>query len=58
MDPLITNRLDPALLRVLDKQNSDREPPSRRRRPAPAQTPPEPEDEQADSEMHRLDDLA
>jgi hypothetical protein len=36
MDPLITNAIDPALMRVLDKRghDSDREPANRRRHPA------------------------
>jgi hypothetical protein len=58
MDPLITSRLDPALLRVLDKRNSDPEQGSRRRRPAGPEKPVEPEDEAAGSELHIVDDLA
>ena len=57
MDPLITNRLDPALLRIVDKRTNDREPPPRRRRPtAPERTPEE--QEEAENPSHQLDDLA
>jgi hypothetical protein len=33
MDPLITNAIDPALLRVLDKRGQERDPTARRKRP-------------------------
>ena len=57
-DPLITNRLDPALLRIVDRRTNDREPPPRRRRPAaPESLPGELEDE-GDKPEHQLDDLA
>jgi hypothetical protein len=63
MDPLITNGVDPALLRVLEKRGQERDPAARRRRP------PGPEKSVADDEeneqetgpdapKHTLDDLA
>ena len=56
MDPLISNRLDPALLRVTEKRSGEQETPPRRRRPAP----PKPSEEQEETEPteHKLDDLA
>ena len=33
MDPLITNGIDPALLRVLEKRGQERDPADRRKRP-------------------------
>jgi hypothetical protein len=33
MDPLITNAIDPALLRVLDKRGQERDSAARRKRP-------------------------
>ena len=61
MDPLITNGVDPALLRVLEKHGRGRDAEMRRRRP-PAPTPAEKEAKEdesgADSPRHELDDLA
>jgi hypothetical protein len=59
-DPLLTNRLDPALLRVVEKRSSDRETTPRRRRPAvPEKTTEEKSEEpSADTPKHELDDLA
>jgi len=61
VDPLITNGVDPALLRVLEKHG--REPGSEMRRKRPPPSPPADEDENmnesdADSPKHELDDLA
>ncbi len=62
MDPLITNGIDPALLRVLEKRGDTREAvPRRRRPPGPGKTVEEPEEgSQLDPETpkHTLDDLA
>ena len=61
MDPLITNGIDPALLRVLEKRGQERDPASRRRRPpVPEKTVEEelPEEPGSDAPKHTLDDLA
>ncbi len=63
MDPLITNGIDPALLRVLEKRGDERESAPRRKRPAvPEKTVEEQggnEDEaDPDTPKHALDDLA
>ena len=67
MDPLITNAIDPALLRVLEKRGDTRDPAPRRKRTAPHEKPveeqeaePEPEEEEpgSDTPKHTLDDLA
>ncbi len=63
MEPLITNGVDPALLRVLERHGREREAErGRRRLPANAATEEnenEREDESvADSPKHELDDLA
>ena len=64
MDPLITNAIDPALLRVLEKRGQDRDPASRRRRPpVPGKTADETDEENQsepgpDTPKHELDDLA
>ncbi len=61
MDPLITNGVDPALLRVLEKHGRERDAEMRRRRPP---TPPPAEEDGngdesgPDSPKHELDDLA
>jgi len=64
MDPLITNGIDPALLRVLEKRGDARETAPRRRRPtvpgktvdeAVEESPPEPD---SGTPKHALDDLA
>ncbi|MGD0212146.1 MAG: hypothetical protein ABSB87_02865 [Terriglobales bacterium] len=70
MDPLITNGIDPALLRVLEKRGHDRDATARRKRPAHPGTPREEENVAAEPEnnlednddpdtlKHTLDDLA
>jgi hypothetical protein len=66
MDPLITNGIDPALLRVLEKRGDTREAAPRRRRPPVPGKPIEEaevdeENRQApdsDRPKHELDDLA
>ena len=39
MDPLITNGVDPALLRVLEKRGHERDATARRKRPAQPEKP-------------------
>jgi hypothetical protein len=61
MDPLITNGIDTALLRVIEKRGQERDPMPRRRRSAGH--PPTDDDELelepgADTPKHTLDDLA
>ncbi|MGA3092982.1 MAG: hypothetical protein ABSD75_30680 [Terriglobales bacterium] len=64
MDPLITDGIDPALLRVLEKRGHDRDPGPRRKRPlVPENTADEEAQEQgpepeAEDPRHALDDLA
>jgi hypothetical protein len=70
MDPLITNAIDPALLRVLDKRGDERDPVPRRKRPAAPEKPVEEENAEDENEdenkeepnpdmpKHALDDLA
>jgi len=61
MDPLITNAIDPALLRVLEKRGQERDPAAPRRRPPPPEKPAEEENKQEpdpDAPKHTLDDLA
>ena len=62
MDPLITDGIDAALMRVLERRGNERDPPPRSKRPALAERPVEQElDEQesnADTPKHTLDDLA
>jgi hypothetical protein len=64
MDPLITNAIDPALLRVLEKRGDTREAaPRRRRPPGPGKTVEEEIEENQpepgpDTPKHILDDLA
>jgi hypothetical protein len=61
MDPLITNRVDPALMRVLEKRGQERDAATKRRRPPLAPTN-HGEDEESSPESekpeHELDDLA
>lgn len=57
MDPLFTNRIDPGLMRVIEKRGNEREDLPRRRRPAPSEKNTEP-DEKPDTAEHELDDLA
>lgn len=61
MDPLITNGIELALLRGMEKGNADREPETRRKRvPVPARK--ENDENQIelgfDAPQHSLDDLA
>lgn len=61
MDPLITNGIEWALLRGLEKQGSEREPaPKRKRPPAPTRTVEEENEVESNSDAtkHQLDDLA
>jgi hypothetical protein len=63
MDPLITNGVDPALLRVLDKRGQERNPALRRKRPPAPESPvaeEQKEDQEPDTDApkHELDDLA
>jgi len=61
MDPLITNAIDPALLRVLEKRGQERDPAAPRRRPPLPEKPAEEENKQQpdpDTPKHTLDDLA
>jgi len=61
MDPLITNAIDPALLRVLEKRGQERDPAAPRRRPPVPEKPAEEENQQGpdpDAPKHTLDDLA
>ncbi len=61
MDPLITNGIDPALLRVLEKRGEERDPVPRRKRPVvPEKTVEEENKEEPglDTPKHTLDDLA
>jgi hypothetical protein len=66
MDPLITNGIDPALLQVLEKRGQERDPATRRKRPAvprkaEEEVVVEEEDDQnllLDPPKHMLDDLA
>jgi hypothetical protein len=62
MDPLITNGIDPALLRVLEKRGDERDSAARRKRPAvPEKTAEEEENKPEpgpDAPKHALDDLA
>ncbi len=62
MDPLITNGIDPALLRVLEKRGDERDPVPRRKRPAvPEKTVEEEElneEPGPDTPKHAVDDLA
>lgn len=58
MEPLITNRLDPALLRVIEKRANDRESASRRRRPSSPEKSPDEETADTNAAAHEVDDLA
>ncbi|HUM07154.1 MAG TPA: hypothetical protein VLT90_16920 [Terriglobales bacterium] len=58
MEPLITNRLDPALLRVIEKRGGEHETPPRRRRPSPSEKQDANEESDAEATRHELDDLA
>lgn len=58
MDSLLTNRLDPALLRVVDKHGTERDTTPRRRRPPGSERLEPPEENNAEPDQHELDDLA
>ena len=60
MDPLVTNRIDPALLRVIEKRGNERETLPRRRPTGKKEAHDNPGDEQENAETpkHELDDLA
>jgi len=60
MDPLISNGIDPALLRVIEKRSHERDPQMRRRRaPTSAgETEENGAESVEDSPKHELDDLA
>ena len=63
MEPLITNGVDPALLRVLEKRGQERDPAMRRRRSPDAHSKEEEAPEDAgppteETSEHSLDDLA
>jgi len=65
MDPLITNAIDPALLRVLDKRGQERDSAVQRKRPPVPEKSVEGESEEesneetgSDTPKHTLDDLA
>jgi hypothetical protein len=67
MEPLITNAIDPALLRVLEKRRDERDPAPRRKRPPAADKPveepelveeSEKEEPGADAPKHTFDDHA
>jgi hypothetical protein len=63
MDPLITNGIDPALLRVLEKRGQERDPAARRKRPAmprnfSEEVEQDNQDPLLDPPKHALDDLA
>ena len=58
MEPIIPARLDPALLRVIEKRNNEHEAPPRRRRATVPEKPAGREEPEADSPQHEIDDLA
>lgn len=61
MDPLITNGIDPALLRVVEKRSQERDPGTKRKRaPANLEHDDAEDDNAPDPEApkHSLDDLA
>jgi len=58
VEPLITNRLDPALLRVVDKRGSERDPTPRRRRATAPEKSADATEESTDLAKHELDDMA
>ena len=62
MDPLVTNGIDPSLLRVIEKRGSEREATPRRRRTAApekaAKNEEEENEENPETPRHTLDDLA
>ncbi|MBZ5657311.1 MAG: hypothetical protein LAO56_18750 [Acidobacteriia bacterium] len=63
MDPLLTNGIDPSLMRVIEKRGSEREATPRRRRPAAPEKAVKNEEtgeeaENPETPKHALDDLA
>jgi hypothetical protein len=66
MDPLITNGIDSALVRIVEKRGQERDPLPQRKRPAATEKPDEVENSddenkvEPDSDVpkHTLDDLA
>jgi hypothetical protein len=63
VDPLLTNGIDPSLLRVIEKRGSERDAtPRRRRAPAPEKAVKDEERDVAEgnpeTSKHALDDLA
>lgn len=62
MEPLITNGIDAALLRVLEKRGQERDAAPRRKRPAATDDAIEAEESNlesgVDTPRHKLDDLA
>jgi len=61
MDPLITDGIDAALMRVLEKRGNERDQPPPRKRPAVAVKPVDLDQElelDNDAPKHNLDDLA
>lgn len=63
MDPLLTNGIDPSLLRVIEKRGSERDATPRRRRTAAHDKPAKDEErdeaaENPETPKHALDDLA
>jgi hypothetical protein len=58
VEPLITNRLDPALLRVIEKRGGEHQPPPKRRRSTTAEKPSLPEKQDTEPTEHEIDDLA
>ena len=62
MDPLLTNRIDPSLMRVIEKRGGERDAtPRRRRAAAPERAAKDEEKNEAEENpetKHALDDLA
>ena len=61
MEPLITNGIDPALLRVIEKRGQERDSMPRRRRhadPAPTDDDDLNQEPGTDTPKHAIDDLA
>jgi hypothetical protein len=61
MDPLITNGVDPALLRVLERRGQERDSEMRRRTPMPTEKRQDTEEDDVrdpEAPEHEIDDLA
>lgn len=58
MEPLLPARLDPALLRVIEKRNNEHQLPPRRRRSASPEKREAQEEADAETPRHEIDDLA